>query len=513
MLVLKRDEIEIKRNLKYLDVEIVKTIWDEWDFEIFSNRCKWLEPLVICRCIDPMANINIKEWYEKTWLSLRKDSKINDLAKDDVYRGLDNLNSFEKRIQDYIYKKACETNKDSSIMYYDLTSSYFEGATCLISRNGYSRDHRPDLRQIELALLVTKEGIPYYWKVLKGNTQDVTTIEEMIMEMKKRFGLKDCLFVFDRGMSSKSNLGCIEDAGYHYITGLDIDEIRKLDAKTKVIPEYMEEMEYDIELYMKEYEMINENDTLFTREMIIDGQRCVISFDVSRFMADRKNRVNAIEKVTSWIIEKNEELVKAKKERSRDKLERDLKSKIKNKGLTTIFKYSIEEIIDRTKKKPMTRYRINYEIDEEKKREQGRLDGIGCFTANIAKEALPSSELIELYREKNKVEEAFEHMKSDIELRPIHLTREERVVAHVTICVLAYLIMNDLELKLKEKELKISAKKFLDKMSTCYYNEIQIKNYRDTIKKITLLNDEQKSMLKQLELAYLVDQKYAENLL
>ena len=510
LLVLKKDEIKVNRNIKYLEIELVKTIWDEWGFEKFSDRCKWLEELVICRCVEPMANINIQEWYEKTSLSLRKDSKIKELNKYDIYRGLDNLRNFEKSIQEHIYMKACETGKDNSIMYYDLTSSYFEGSTCIISRHGYSREHRADLKQIEIALLVTKEGIPYYWKVLSGNTQDVTTVEGMIKEIKERFGLKDCLFVFDRGMASETNLESIESCGYHYVTGLDIDEIRKLEEELKIIPEYMDEKTYDIDLAMYEYESGNEDGTILIRELEIENQRYVMSFDVSRFFSDRENRAKAIELVETWTQNKNEELKKSKKNRSKDKIERDIKSKIKKHKLTKIFKYSIEEMVDTTKKTPLTRYKINYEIDETEKREQGKFDGISCFIANKGKEKLPGSELIQLYRDKNKVEEAFQNMKSNIELRPIYLTREERVIAHVTVCVLAYLIMNDLQIKLKKKGLAISAEKFLKKMSTCHCNEIQIKNYSDTIKTITSLNDEQKSMLKQLELSYLAEQEYVE---
>ena len=90
----------------------------------------------------------------------------------------------------------------SDAFFYDFTSSYFEGSRCVIAKLGYSRDHRPDREQLVIALMITPEGYPFYWRVLAGNTQDITTIESLVSDIKRRFGIEHCTLVFDRGMVS-----------------------------------------------------------------------------------------------------------------------------------------------------------------------------------------------------------------------------------------------------------------------------------------------------------------------
>ena len=123
------------------------------------------------------------------------------------------------------------------VLFYDITSSYFEGSKCLIAKYGYSRDHRPDNQQIVLALMITKEGYPFYWQVMEGNTTDITTIETLVANIKQRFKIKTCTLVFDRGMVSADNLACIEQGELRYISAMDKNEIKKTGVLDLAIPE------------------------------------------------------------------------------------------------------------------------------------------------------------------------------------------------------------------------------------------------------------------------------------
>jgi transposase len=101
----------------------------------------------------------------------------------------------EKQNQDQeLDRKHCVVAEESC--FYDITSSYFEGGKCILATYGYSRDHRSDRKQIVIALVITPDGYPFYWRVLPGNTQDVTTIAELAKELKERFGVKECPLVF-----------------------------------------------------------------------------------------------------------------------------------------------------------------------------------------------------------------------------------------------------------------------------------------------------------------------------
>jgi len=110
---------------------------------------------------------------------------------------------------------------DYDLLLYDVTSTSFEGlaeATPLAQR-GYSRDHRPDCKQVCLALVVTREGMPLGYEVFAGNRTDVTTVEEIVEAMEARYGLAQRIWVMDRGMTSEDNLTSLRDSGRRYLVG------------------------------------------------------------------------------------------------------------------------------------------------------------------------------------------------------------------------------------------------------------------------------------------------------
>ena len=93
-----------------------------------------------------------------------------------------------------------------NLVFYDLTSSYFEGDCCPLGKQGYSRDHRPDRKQVVIGLLVTDEGLPICHQVYPGNTKDSNTLSDQISILKQRFSVKQCVLVVDRGLVTNDNL-------------------------------------------------------------------------------------------------------------------------------------------------------------------------------------------------------------------------------------------------------------------------------------------------------------------
>lgn len=108
-----------------------------------------------------------------------------------------------------------------------MTSTYFEGvADPNIARRGYSRDHRPDCVQVNIALVVTREGMPLGHEIFAGNTTDVNTVQEVVAGMERRFGKAKRVWVMDRGMVSAENIAWLNETGRRYVirggsTGLD----------------------------------------------------------------------------------------------------------------------------------------------------------------------------------------------------------------------------------------------------------------------------------------------------
>ena len=105
-------------------------------------------------------------------------------------------------------------------MLYDVTSTYFEGvADPLIAKRGYSRDHRPDCVQINIALVVSREGMPLGYEIFAGNTTDVTTVQQIVESMEDKFGKVNRVWVTDRGMVSAQNIAWLNSTGRRYVIG------------------------------------------------------------------------------------------------------------------------------------------------------------------------------------------------------------------------------------------------------------------------------------------------------
>jgi transposase len=115
------------------------------------------------------------------------------------------------------------------LLLYDVTSTYFDGLAegNPLAQRGYGRDHRPDCKQVCIALVVTRAGMPLGYELFAGNRHDVTTVEEVVEQMEKRFGLAQRIWVMDRGMASAENLAWLQKSGRRYLIGTPKSELRR----------------------------------------------------------------------------------------------------------------------------------------------------------------------------------------------------------------------------------------------------------------------------------------------
>ena len=147
-----------------------------------------------------------------------------------VSRALDRLLPHKEEIERHLVKRLGELfDLSYDLLLYDVTSTYFEG---LAERNplaqrGHSRDHRPDCKQVCIALVVTREGMPLGYEVFPGNRVDVTTVEEIVEAMEARYGIADRVWVMDRGMASAENLAWLQETKRRYLIGTPKGELRK----------------------------------------------------------------------------------------------------------------------------------------------------------------------------------------------------------------------------------------------------------------------------------------------
>jgi transposase len=496
LLVAKHSDLVVTRHWLFLPVILLHSLWEMLQLHRFFPDALLVEAMVLNRCLEPQSKIHMVDWMKETTLP----ALYNPIVLPEpfaVYRELDQLNKQEINLQTHLYQQL--ERIDPSIgegFFYDITSSYMEGSHCVIAKLGYSRDHRPDLQQIVIALMVTPEGSPFYWKVLEGNTQDVTTLPGVVKDLKQRFGLKSCHLVFDRGMVSMDHLEFLETEKLTYLSAMDHDEMVNHPLFNAFMPTPASKDDYEQHLALQGFQPTDEQQFFYTREGQVDQRRFIFSFDVSRFYEDIASRERRITKTLAWISEKNAALALAKNSRNKEALEREAKQLISRRKLKGLFQVDVVplEIERPMKKADSTRTVHSFEyvvtMDKEKEADMRRSDGITCFITNEVN--LSSVQVIQKYREKNKIEEAFREMKTLLALRPIHLTRPERVKAHVSLCILAYLLLNTMEMQLRSAGESTSPVDVLRQLQSCQLNQIGLRDSSQTTITMTEMSEKQK---------------------
>jgi len=186
---------------------------------------------LMARLCEPSSELAIAErWYERTALEDLLGMPAEQINEDRLYRALDRVLPHKEAIERHLKTRLGELFAlDYDLLLYDVTSTYFEGLAegNDLARRGHSRDHRPDCKQVCLALVVTREGMPLGYEVFAGNRVDVTTVEETVETIERRYGLARRIWVMDRGMVSADNVAWLKQSGRRYLIGTPKSDLRK----------------------------------------------------------------------------------------------------------------------------------------------------------------------------------------------------------------------------------------------------------------------------------------------
>jgi transposase len=179
------------------------------------------EVLALNRLIEPSSEYATPEWVDRTALSDILGEQVSSLNYRELYKELDTLHPQREQIERALAARETNLfNLDTSVYMYDLTSTYFEGNCGQndIAKHGYSRDSRPDCRQVVIGLILNRDGFPIGHEIFEGNRVDCKTVEAMLSALDHRTGgQKGLTITVDRGMSDNKNLELIKTAGHHYI--------------------------------------------------------------------------------------------------------------------------------------------------------------------------------------------------------------------------------------------------------------------------------------------------------
>ncbi|MBM3321621.1 MAG: IS1634 family transposase [Candidatus Eisenbacteria bacterium] len=236
------NRVRLERGRSFGDVWLGWTLWQALRLD---EVCEELLPegreeyawsllaavLVVARLCEPSSELHVAEsWYRRTALEDLLGLPSESVNDDRLYRALDRLLPHKTAIERHLVHRLGELFAlDYDLLLYDVTSTYFEGlaARNSLAQRGYSRDHRPDCKQVCIALVVTREGMPLGYEVFPGNRVDVTTVEEIVQTMEARYGLADRIWVMDRGMMSAENLAWLQKTGRRYLLGTHRGDVKK----------------------------------------------------------------------------------------------------------------------------------------------------------------------------------------------------------------------------------------------------------------------------------------------
>ena len=338
-----------------------------------------------------------------------------------LYAAMDWLVKRQSRIEEKI---AGEKLSDGSLVLYDVSSSYYTGRHCSLASFGHSRDGRNDYPQIVYGLLCNAEGCPVAVEVFEGSTADPTTLSTQVERVRKRFAIERVIFVGDRGMITsrriEEELRGVE--GLDWITALRSSAIRKL-----------------VEQQVIQLSLFDEQDLVEVHSPEYPGERLVVCRN-PLLAADRARKREELLQATERELEK----VAAATARAR----RPLRGK-ENIGLR-VGKFINKHRVGKHFLLEITEEAFGYRRDEQKIAQEAALDGLYVIRTSVSRQEFSAEAAVRAYKDLSKVERAFRCIKTvDLKVRPIYHRLEERVRAHVFLCMLAYYVEWHMRRKLK----------------------------------------------------------------
>lgn len=338
--------------------------------------------------------------------SLSLELKLGDkVTVDDLYEAVDWLGERQEKIQNKLIKKHLDS--ETLVLWYDVSSSYFEGDSCPLAEYGHSRDSRSDKKQIVYGLICNKQGCPVSIEVFKGNTADPNVFTQLVAEIKKKYSNKKFIFIGDRGLITSARIK--EDLKtndkFYWISALRSEQIRSLfDEGIINLADFTSTnmKEVTSKLYPTERLVVCKNEDL-SKERAARRENLLVATEADLLKIARR-KISGKEKIGLAV------------------------GKIINKH--KMAKHFVLTIADTS----FTYLRNQASIEAEK-----QLDGFYVIRSSIESSVMDSCELVSSYKNLSKVEFAFRTLKSDdIQIRPIFHYKESRVRAHVFLCMLAY---------------------------------------------------------------------------
>lgn len=375
--------------------------------------------MVANRLVDPCSKRRLPEWVAD---DVAMPAGFAAPSADQCYRALDAVADAKEATEEQLYRALCDlTNLDLRLVCYDLTSTFFEGATRPSARFpskafGYSRDHRSDRPQVVIGLLCTGDGTPIAHHVFAGNTADVTTLPAVLDDLQTRFGVGRLCVVADRGLVSADNITAVGEAGFDHI----------LATRLHRDPTCAQALEQSTDRDAT-WVPVPDARCAACEVTLADGRRAVVVTSFERYERDTTR--------TAELVARTEEQLLALEWRVRDgglvdpgKIGRAAQRILGNSGVARLFDLEI------------ARGRFVYHYNPAARAYEELLAGRYVLVTSLPADQASAAQVVRAYRQLADVEHRFRVLKDFLHLRPVRHWTERRVRGHVAICVYAAVI-------------------------------------------------------------------------
>ena len=381
------------------------------DRMISSRKCEERDlalSMIAMRLFGPGSKLKTARSLGTTSLP-RELGLDNDVSEDDLYRAMDWI--FER--QGAIEKKLAKKHlKPGGLVLYDLTSTWVEGEKCPLAKRGYSRDGKQDKLQVNFGLVTDDEGRPISVSVYSGNTADPSTVQDQVKKLKDDFGIDRVVFVGDRGMVTQTQIDSfIEQGDVDWITALKSVSLKKLKTEGVLqlgLFDERELFEFESEHYPKDRLVACRNPDLMKRRA--------------------KKRQSMID-ATKVELEKIKKTIRTGRLRGKDNIGVRVGRVINKYKVAKHFKLDICD------------QKLGYRVRKDSVAAEAGLDGIYVIRTSLCAEAMSAEDTVRNYKRLARVEKSFRAMKTiDLKVRPIYHYAENRVRAHIFLCMLSYYV-------------------------------------------------------------------------
>ena len=442
----------------WLALELIKRLGLDEFFHRFIPKGRGVIPwadmaivLIIARFCDPKSELYIAEhFYSHSSLPFLVGIPTDKIYVNRLYRALDKLLPHKEELEIHLKERfgtLFQIHYD--LLLYDITSTYFEGE-CKDNeqaQRGHSRDKRPDCKQVLIALVVTREGIPLGYEIFDGNRHDSTTVKDIVTNIEDKYGTADRIWVMDRGMVSAKNINFLQQSNRRYIIGTPKSMLKK----------------FEKQLLSKEWHTIHEG---------IEVQYCPSADGEETFILCRSASRKEKDKAIFERFKKNIQDGLSKIEKACDKGQvKEISVAERRIGRLLQRNTRAARLFDITVQKEDSG-KIVLSWSQRKQIEEWVALSNGCYLLRSNITDWSAQELWQAYIHLTDAEEAFRIHKSDLNLRPIWHYNKERVQAHILVCFLAFVLWKCLAQMCKQAGLGNEPRKIVDELQHINLTEV-----------------------------------------